>query len=62
MIIQIIYCDICKKRIRSNQKVWFEDTHQYHFWCKYKESDPMPQEVMRRHGLPKALGEYQKEL
>ena len=37
MIKQLYYCDLCKKRIRSNQKVWFEFDKHYHFNCKHDE-------------------------
>lgn len=52
------FCDICKKRIRNNQKVWFGGNHEYHFWCKYRQEQPLDQQVMARHGLPKNLSEY----
>lgn len=58
MIVRTYYCDICKKRIRNNQKVWFEGEHHYHFWCKYKEEDPLPHEIMDKHRFPKSLSEF----
>lgn len=34
MKVILYYCEICKKRIRKNQKVYFGFENQYHFKCK----------------------------
>ena len=37
MIVKIYYCDICKKRIEENQRIYFEKKLHYHSDCKFKE-------------------------
>lgn len=50
MIVKTYYCDLCKKRVRKNQKVWFQgDGSEYHFNCKYKaETDPIEAAIQLR--------------
>lgn len=57
MIAKIYYCDICKKRIRKNQKVWFEGSgSEFHFNCKYKEMKAIDRAVNRR--LARKLADF----